>query len=54
MFYNVSMKLLLLINARSGLKNSKADLIKVIDIFCAHGYDVSAYVTQKQNDATNT
>ena len=51
MFYNVSMKLLLLINARSGLKNSKADLIKVIDIFCAHGYDVSAYVTQKQNDA---
>lgn len=51
MFYNVSMKLLLLINARSGLKNSKADLVKVIDIFCAHGYDVSAYVTQKQNDA---
>ncbi|MBQ1287004.1 MAG: YegS/Rv2252/BmrU family lipid kinase [Erysipelotrichaceae bacterium] len=45
------MKLLLLINARSGLKNSKADLVKVIDIFCAHGYDVSAYVTQKQNDA---
>ncbi len=51
MFYNVSMKLLLLINARSGLKNSKADLVKVIDIFCAHGYDVSAYVTQKRNDA---
>ncbi|MCR4633774.1 MAG: YegS/Rv2252/BmrU family lipid kinase [Erysipelotrichaceae bacterium] len=45
------MKLLLLINARSGLKNSKADLVKVIDIFCAHGYDVSAYVTQKRNDA---
>ncbi len=45
------MKLLLLINARSGLKNSKANLLKVIDIFCAHGYEVSAYVTQKHNDA---
>jgi YegS/Rv2252/BmrU family lipid kinase len=25
--------------------------VSVIDIFCRHGYDVSAYVTQKQNDA---
>ncbi len=45
------MKLLLLINAHSGVKNSKANLLSVIDIFCRHGYDVSAYVTQKRNDA---
>ena len=45
------MKLLMLINARSGVKNSKANLLNVIDMFCAHGYDVSVYVTQKQNDA---
>ncbi len=45
------MKLLLLINAHSGVKNSKANLVSVIDIFCHHGYEVSAYVTQKQNDA---
>ena len=45
------MKLLLLINARSGLKNSKSSLITVIDVFCRYGYEVSAYVTQKANDA---
>lgn len=43
--------MLLLINARSGLKNSKANLLAVIDIFCRQGYNVSAYVTQKRNDA---
>ncbi len=45
------MKTLLLVNAKSGLKNSKANLLSVIDIFCRHGHDVSVYVTQKQNDA---
>ncbi len=45
------MKLLMLINARSGMKNSKANLLSVIDIFCRNGYDVSVYVTQKHNDA---
>lgn len=45
------MKVLLLINARSGLKNSKANLLSVIDVFCRNGYEVSAYVTQKANDA---
>ncbi len=45
------MKILLLVNAHSGLKNSKSDLIDVIDIFCRYGHEVSAYVTQKKNDA---
>ena len=45
------MKLLMLINARSGLKNSKSDLLNVMDIFCRNGYDLSVYVTQKKNDA---
>ncbi|MBR0419963.1 MAG: YegS/Rv2252/BmrU family lipid kinase [Erysipelotrichaceae bacterium] len=45
------MKLLLLINPHSGLRNSKAKLIDVMDIFCAHGYNISVYVTQKKNDA---
>ncbi len=45
------MKVLLLINAKSGVKNSKANLLNVIDTFCAHGHSVSAYVTQRRNDA---
>ena len=45
------MKLLMLINAHSGVRNSKAKLIDALDIFSAHGYDVSVYVTQKKNDA---
>ena len=45
------MKLLMLINAKSGLKNSKNRLVDVIDIFCKKGYDVTCYVTQKSNDA---
>lgn len=45
------MKLLMLINAKSGLKNSKSNLLSVMDIFCRNGYDLSVYVTQKPNDA---
>ena len=45
------MKLLMLINAKSGLKNSKAHLIDVLDIFCREGYEVTGYVTQRKNDA---
>ncbi|MBP5278946.1 MAG: YegS/Rv2252/BmrU family lipid kinase [Erysipelotrichaceae bacterium] len=45
------MKLLMLINAKSGLKNSKAHLVNVLDIFCRNGYQVTGYVTQKSNDA---
>ncbi|MBO4358788.1 MAG: YegS/Rv2252/BmrU family lipid kinase [Erysipelotrichaceae bacterium] len=45
------MKLLMLINAKSGLKNSKARLLDVIDVFCRNGYTVTTYVTQKPNDA---
>ncbi len=41
----------MLINAHSGLKNSKAKLLDAIDVFCANGYEVSVYVTQAANDA---
>ena len=47
------MKVLLLINAKSGMKNSKNHIVDVIDIFCKNGYDVSARVTQGGNDAYN-
>ena len=45
------MKLLMLINAKSGMKNSKSNLLSVMDVFCRKGYAVSVYVTQKANDA---
>ena len=45
------MNVLLLINARSGHKNSKIQLLSVVDILCAHAYDVKVYVTQRQRDA---
>ena len=45
------MKLLMIINAHSGLKNSKAHLLDVIDLFCRNGYTVTTYVTQKKDDA---
>ena len=41
----------MLINARSGMKNSKAHLLDAIDIFCGNGYEVTTYVTQSPNDA---
>ena len=45
------MKALFIINAKSGLKNSKANLLDVLDVFCKYKYDVVTYVTQKHNDA---
>lgn len=45
------MKVLLLINAKSGVKNSKNKLLDVMDVFSAHDYDVKVYVTQRKNDA---
>lgn len=41
----------MLINARSGMRNSKAHLLDAIDIFCKAGYTVTTYVTQSKNDA---
>ncbi len=41
----------MLINAKSGMKNSKSNLLSVMDVFCRKGYAVSVYVTQKANDA---
>ena len=41
----------MIINAKSGLKNSKAQLLDVIDVFCHYGYTVTTYVTQQHKDA---
>ena len=41
----------MIINSHSGLKNSKNQLLDAIDVFCAHGYSVTTYVTQAVNDA---
>lgn len=45
------MKLLMLVNPRSGMKNSKAHLLDAIDVFCKNGYTVTTYVTQSKDDA---
>lgn len=45
------MKILMIINMKSGIKNSKNNLLDAIDVFCKNGYDVTTYVTQKRNDA---
>ena len=45
------MKILMIINMKSGVKNSKNNLLDAIDVFCKNGYDVTTYVTQKRNDA---
>lgn len=45
------MKLLMIINMKSGVKNSKNNLLDAIDVFSKNGYDVTTYVTQKRNDA---
>ena len=44
-------KLLMIINARSGLKNSKNGIIDAMDVFCKNGYVVTTYITQGVNDA---
>lgn len=41
----------MIINNHSGVKNSKAGLLDAIDVFCAHDFDVTTYITQKKNDA---
>jgi len=41
----------MIINMKSGIKNSKNNLLDAIDVFCKNGYDVTTYVTQKRNDA---
>lgn len=41
----------MIINNQSGLRNSKVGLLDAMDVFCAHGYDVTTYITQRKNDA---
>lgn len=45
------MKVLAIINPKSGLKSSKAHLLDALDVFCSYGNELEVYVTQKQNDA---
>lgn len=41
-------KVLLLINPNSGKKNSKCQLIDVLNEFSSHDYQMQVYVSQKQ------
>lgn len=45
------MNVLLIINARSGIRNSKSQLLEVLDVFSRNGYEVTVHVTQKGGDA---
>lgn len=44
------MKVLMIINIHSGLKNSKSDVLDVIDVFCHHGYSITTYIPQDKDD----
>lgn len=43
----VRKKLLLLINPNSGKKNSKCQLLDVLNEFASHNYQMEVYVSQK-------
>ena len=43
-------KVLLLINPNSGKKNSKGQLLDVLNEFASHNYQMEVYVSQKQMD----
>ena len=45
------MKILMIINARSGVRNSKAHLLDAMDVFSKYNHEVHVHVTQKVNDA---
>ena len=46
----VRKKVLLLINPNSGKKNSKSQLLDVLNEFSSHNYQMEVYVSQKQMD----
>ena len=46
----VKKKVLLLINPNSGKKNSKVQLLDVLNEFSSHNYQMEVYVSQKQMD----
>lgn len=46
----VRKKVLLLINPNSGKKNSKGQLLDVLNEFASHNYQMEVYVSQKQMD----
>ena len=46
------MKLLLIVNPRSGREKMRTQLLKVTEILSGAGYDITVYPTKKQGDAT--
>ncbi len=46
------MKLLLIVNPRSGREKMRTQLLKVTEILSDAGYDITVYPTKKQGDAT--
>ena len=45
------MKILAILNPKSGLSSSKAQFIDVLEVFSKHKHDVEVYITQRKNDA---
>lgn len=45
------MKVLAIVNPKSGLKSSKAHLLEALEVFSKYKYEVELYVTQAKNDA---
>lgn len=45
------MKLLAILNPKSGLSSSKAQFIDALEVFSKYQYDVEVYITQRKNDA---
>jgi len=47
------MKVLIVVNPKSGYKSSKDHLLDALSVFSKYGYVVEMYITQAQNDAYN-
>ena len=45
------MKVLMIINLKSGMRNSKNSLLDAIEVFSNNGYEVVTYMTKGKNDA---
>lgn len=45
------MKMIMIVNPKSGIKNSKSQLVDAISVFNKYGHSTEIYITQFQNDA---
>ena len=47
-------RMLLIVNPRAGTMQSQRNLFKIVDSFCAAGYEVTVRITQAAGDAYAT